>query len=233
MKVENEIKKEETEMSERGFEHYAVLAIAAHRCDGLFETDYLTGLAALGLWELERAGLIAWDEHEIRILGDLTTLPPELSCFQPLAEAILQAAKGGKQARMCPVWSAVLSRYSRPLSQAVAARLVEKGLCHAGGSRGLTGRHEAVTADPEAVRRAENAVLLPQEAEEAEAERLVLAEVLLNSGEADACFDRNQRKILRASLSEAPAGKAGRLVKDTLDQIAASLAAVTTLLGSE
>lgn len=220
----------------KGYMNYTVLSVSTGRTDGVFEQDYAIGLAAFGIMEMEKAHLIELKDKSILVKADLTHLPEELSCFAPLADAMIKEQKP-KNPEMVPMGSfmeQVIADEIHPLTQAVLHQALQMGLCRIEESKGFLGSiRRKIKADPAARQNCLNEILTPCADPEKEKERLTTAEILFLNGTASYCFTKEERKSLKEAVHKAGSSKSAQVVQQTIDTLNADMAMYTTVLFSD
>lgn len=206
---------------------YALLAASVNKQNQVFQSNYLAGLVALGLYELEECGSLTC-EGERCVLGQ--PVPEERSYLAGLYQAI-----GSEQEpSMRGILEIMLKQGAREFSQQVNQWMERQGWVVVTKKKGLFGvESQHMEADAAEVADDKRFVLAVTTGELVTAEQLILAQVLLKTELLYECFDRQEAKAVKNGLlSAAEQVDSGSLkLLETIDQaVCLALAAVATIV---
>ena len=206
---------------------YALLAASVNKQNRLFQSNYLAGLVALGLYELEECGSLTWDGERC-VLGQ--PVPEERAYLAGLYQSIAGAADQSMRGLLVMM----LKQGAQAFSDQVNQWMVDQGWVTAITKKGLFGvESQRLETDPQEVATAKQFVLAVTTGEPVTAEQLTLAQVLLKTELLYECFDRQEAKAVKTGLlSAAEQADSGSLkLLETIDQaIVLALAAAATIV---
>ena len=201
---------------------YALLAVSVNKQNHLFQSNYLAGLVALGLYELEECGSLTWDGERC-VLGQ--PVPEERAYLAGLYQSIAGAADQSMRGLLVMM----LKQGAQAFSDQVNQWMVDQGWVTATTKKGLFGV-ESQRLEVAAVKQFALAVTTGQPVTAAQ---LTLAQVLLKTELLYECFDRQEAKAVKTGLVSAAeqADSVSLKLLETIDQaVVLALAAVATVM---
>lgn len=206
---------------------YALLAVSVNKQNHLFQSNYLAGLVALGLYELEECGSLTWDGERC-VLGQ--PVPEERAylagLYQPIAGAADQSMRG--------LLVMMLKQGAQAFSDQVNQWMVDQGWVTATTKKGLfCVESQRLEADPQEVAAVKQFALAVTTGQSVKAAQLTLAQVLLKTELLYECFDRQEAKAVKTGLVSAAeqADSVSLKLLETIDQaVVLALAAVATIM---
>ena len=111
---------------------YALLAVSVNKQNHLFQSNYLAGLVALGLYELEECGSLTWDGERC-VLGQ--PVPEERAYLAGLYQSIAGAADQSMRGLLVMM----LKQGAQAFSDQVNQWMVDQGWVTATTKKGLFG----------------------------------------------------------------------------------------------
>ena len=206
---------------------YALLAASVNKQNHLFQSNYLAGLVALGLYELEECGSLTWDGERC-VLGQ--PVPEERAYLAGLYQSIAGAADQSMRGLLVMM----LKQGARAFSDQVNQWMVDQGWVTATTKKGLFGvESQRLEADPQEVAAVKQFALAVTTGQPVTAEQLTLAQVLLKTELLYECFDRQEAKAVKTGLVSAAeqADSVSLKLLETIDQaVVLALAAVATIM---
>ncbi len=206
---------------------YALLAASVNKQNRLFQSNYLAGLVALGLYELEECGSLTWDGERC-VLGQ--PVPKERAYLAGLYQSIAGAADQSMRGLLVMM----LKQGAQAFSDQVNQWMVDQGWVTAITKKGLFGvESQRLEADPQEVAAVKQFALAVTTGEPVTAEQLTLAQVLLKTELLYECFDRQEAKAVKTGLVSAAEQTDSVSLKllETIDQaVVLALAAVATIV---
>ena len=206
---------------------YALLAASVNKQNRLFQSNYLAGLVALGLYELEECGSLTWDGERC-VLGQ--PVPKERAYLAGL----YQSSAGAADQSMRGLLVMMLKQGAQAFSDQVNQWMVDQGWVTAITKKGLFGvESQRLEADPQEVAAVKQFTLAVTTGQPVTAEQLTLAQVLLKTELLYECFDRQEAKAVKTGLlSAAEQADSGSLkLLETIDQaLVLALAAAATIV---
>lgn len=205
----------------------ALLAASVNKQNHLFQSNYLAGLAALGLYELEACGSLTWD-------GDRCVLGQPVPEERAYLAGLYQSIAGEADHSMRGLLGMMLKQGAQAFSEQVNQWMVDQGWVTVTTKKGLFGvESQRLEAAPQEVAAVKQFVLAVTTGEPVTAEQLTLAQVLLKTELLYECFDRQEAKAVKTGLlSAAEQADSGSLkLLETIDQaVVWALAAVATVV---
>lgn len=206
---------------------YALLAASVNKQNHLFQSNYLAGLVALGLYELEECGSLTWDGERC-VLGQ--PVPEERAYLAGLYQSIAGAADQSMRGLLVMM----LKQGAQAFSDQVNQWMVDQGWVTATTKKGLFGvESQRLEADPKEVAAVKQFALAVTTGQPVTAEQLTLAQVLLKTELLYECFDRQEAKAVKTGLVSAAEQTDSVSLKllETIDQaVVLALAAVATIV---
>lgn len=206
---------------------YALLAASVNKQNRLFQSNYLAGLVALGLYELEECGSLTWDGERC-VLGQ--PVPEERAYLAGLYQSIAGAADQSMRGLLVMM----LKQGAQAFSDQVNQWMVDQGWVTAITKKGLFGvESQRLEADPQEVAAVKQFTLTVTTGQPVTAEQLTLAQVLLKTELLYECFDRQEAKAVKTGLVSAAEQTDSVSLKllETIDQaVVLALAAVATIV---
>lgn len=206
---------------------YALLAVSVNKQNHLFQSNYLAGLVALGLYELEECGSLTWDGERC-VLGQ--PVPEERAYLAGLYQSIAGAADQSMRGLLVMM----LKQGAQAFSDQVNQWMVDQGWVTATTKKGLFGvESQRLEADPQEVAAVKQFALAVTTGQPVTAAQLTLAQVLLKTGLLYECFDRQESKAVKTGLVSAAeqADSVSLKLLETIDQaVVLALAAVATIM---
>lgn len=206
---------------------YALLAASVNKQNHLFQSNYLAGLVALGLYELEECGSLTWDGERC-VLGQ--PVPEERAYLAGLYQSIAGAADQSMRGLLVMM----LKQGAQAFSDQVNQWMVDQGWVTATTKKGLFGvESQRLEADPQEVATVKQFTLAVTTGQPVTAEQLTLAQVLLKTELLYECFDRQEAKAVKTGLVSAAEQTDSVSLKllETIDQaIVLALAAAATIV---
>ena len=206
---------------------YALLAASVNKQNHLFQSNYLAGLVALGLYELEECGSLTWDGERC-VLGQ--PVPEERAYLAGLYQSIAGAADQSMRGLLVMM----LKQGAQAFSDQVNQWMVDQGWVTAITKKGLFGvESQRLEADPQEVAAVKQFTLAVTTGQPVTAEQLTLAQVLLKTELLYECFDRQEAKAVKTGLVSAAEQTDSVSLKllETIDQaVVLALAAVATIV---
>ena len=206
---------------------YALLAASVNKQNHLFQSNYLAGLVALGLYELEECGSLTWDGERC-VLGQ--PVPEERAYLAGLYQSIAGAADQSMRGLLVMM----LKQGAQAFSDQVNQWMVDQGWVTATTKKGLFGvASQRLEADPQEVAAVKQFALAVTTGQPVTAEQLTLAQVLLKTELLYECFDRQEAKAVKTGLVSAAeqADSVSLKLLETIDQaVVLALAAVATIM---
>ena len=206
---------------------YALLAASVNKQNHLFQSNYLAGLVALGLYELEECGSLTWDGERC-VLGQ--PVPEERAYLAGLYQSIAGAADQSMRGLLVMM----LKQGAQAFSDQVNQWMVDQGWVTATTKKGLFGvESQRLEADPQEVAAVKQFALAVTTGQPVTAAQLTLAQVLLKTELLYECFDRQEAKAVKTGLVSAAeqADSVSLKLLETIDQaVVLALAAVATLM---
>ena len=206
---------------------YALLAASVNKQNHLFQSNYLAGLVALGLYELEECGSLTWDGERC-VLGQ--PVPEERAYLTGLYQSIAGAADQSMRGLL----GMMLKQGAQAFSDQVNQWMVDQGWVTATTKKGLFGvESQRLEADPQEVAAVKQFTLTVTTGQPVTAEQLTLAQVLLKTELLYECFDRQEAKAVKTGLVSAAEQTDSVSLKllETIDQaVVLALAAVATIV---
>lgn len=206
---------------------YALLAASVNKQNHLFQSNYLAGLVALGLYELEECGSLTWDEERC-VLGQ--PVPEERAYLARLYQSIAGAADQSMRGLLVMM----LKQGAQAFSDQVNQWMVDQGWVTATTKKGLFGvESQRLEADPQEVAAVKQFTLAVTTGQPVTAEQLTLAQVLLKTELLYECFDRQEAKAVKTGLVSAAEQTDSVSLKllETIDQaVVLALAAAATIV---
>ena len=198
----------------------ALLAASVNKQNHLFQSNYLAGLAALGLYELEACGSLTWD-------GDRCVLGQSVPEERAYLAGLYQSIAGEADHSMRGLLGMMLKQGAQAFSEQVNQWMVDQGWVTVTTKKGLFGvESQRLEAAPQEVAAVKQFVLAVTTGEPVTAEQLK-TELLYE------CFDRQEAKAVKTGLtSAAEQADSGSLkLLETIDQaVVWALAAMTTVV---
>jgi hypothetical protein len=202
------------------FENYALMAAGSGATSGFKETNSISGLIALGLYEMEKAGLIEWKNKEIYITGNLKVIPEHLSCLRPIAETIEKKRGGRDSVAVEELISEEAFSEPGKLIESITKHLVESGLFREEKTKGIFGiTRTKQVPDPDALRKCRSELLSPMTDPADGSDRLAVCEALIKTDAAGKCFSDDELSAVKTSIKKAGDTDAGRIVRSTVDEV--------------
>ena len=205
----------------------ALLAASVNKQNHLFQSNYLAGLVALGLYELEECGSLTWDGERC-VLGQ--PVPEERAYLAGLYQSIAGAADQSMRGLLVMM----LKQGAQAFSDQVNQWMVDQGWVTAITKKGLFGvESQRLEADPQEVAAVKQFTLAVTTGQPVTAEQLTLAQVLLKTELLYECFDRQEAKAVKTGLVSAAEQTDSVSLKllETIDQaVVLALAAVATIV---
>lgn len=206
---------------------YALLAVSVNKQNHLFQSNYLAGLVALGLYELEECGSLTWDGERC-VLGQ--PVPEERAYLAGLYQSIAGAADQSMRGLLVMM----LKQGAQAFSDQVNQWMVDQGWVTATTKKGLFGvESQRLEADPQEVAAVKQFALAVTTGQPVTVEQLTLAQVLLKTELLYECFDRQEAKAVKTGLVSAAeqADSVSLKLLETIDQaVVLALAAVATIM---
>lgn len=206
---------------------YALLAVSVNKQNHLFQSNYLAGLVALGLYELEECGSLTWDGERC-VLGQ--PVPEERAYLAGLYQSIAGAADQSMRGLLVMM----LKQGAQAFSDQVNQWMVDQGWVTATTKKGLFGvESQRLEADPQEVAAVKQFALAVTTGQPVKAAQLTLAQVLLKTELLYECFDRQESKAVKTGLVSAAEQADSMSLKllETIDQaVVLALAAVATIM---
>lgn len=206
---------------------YALLAASVNKQNHLFQSNYLAGLVALGLYELEECGSLTWDGERC-VLGQ--PVPEERAYLAGLYQSIAGAADQSMRGLLVMM----LKQGAQAFSDQVNQWMADQGWVTATTKKGLFGvESQRLEADPQEVAAVKQFALAVTTGQPVTAEQLTLAQVLLKTELLYECFDRQEAKAVKTGLVSAAkqADSVSLKLLETIDQaVVLALAAVATIV---
>lgn len=206
---------------------YALLAVSVNKQNHLFQSNYLAGLVALGLYELEECGSLTWDGERC-VLGQ--PVPEERAYLAGLYQSIAGAADQSMRGLLVMM----LKQGAQAFSDQVNQWMVDQGWVTATTKKGLFGvESQRLEADPQEVAAVKQFALAVTTGQPVTAAQLTLAQVLLKTELLYECFDRQEAKAVKTGLVSAAeqADSVSLKLLETIDQaVVLALAAVATIM---
>lgn len=206
---------------------YALLAASVNKQNHLFQSNYLAGLVALGLYELEECGSLTWDGERC-VLGQ--PVPEERAYLAGLYQSIAGAADQSMRGLLVMM----LKQGAQAFSDQVNQWMVDQGWVTATTKKGLFGvESQRLEADPQEVAAVKQFVLAVTIGQPVKAAQLTLAQVLLKTELLYECFDWQEAKAVKTGLVSAAeqADSVSLKLLETIDQaVVLALAAVATIM---
>ena len=206
---------------------YALLAASVNKQNHLFQSNYLAGLVALGLYELEECGSLTWDGERC-VLGQ--PVPEERAYLAGLYQSIAGAADQSMRGLLVMM----LKQGAQAFSDQVNQWMVDQGWVTATTKKGLFGvESQRLEADPQEVAAVKQFALAVTTGQPVTAAPLTLAQVLLKTELLYECFDRQEAKAVKTGLVSAAeqADSVSLKLLETIDQaVVLALAAVATIM---
>lgn len=206
---------------------YALLAVSVNKQNHLFQSNYLAGLAALGLYELEECGSLTWNGERC-VLGQ--PVPEERAYLAGLYQSIAGAADQSMRGLLVMM----LKQGAQAFSDQVNQWMVDQGWVTATTKKGLFGvESQRLEADPQEVAAVKQFALAVTTGQPVTAAQLTLAQVLLKTELLYECFDRQEAKAVKTGLVSAAeqADSVSLKLLETIDQaVVLALAAVATVM---
>ena len=201
---------------------YALLAVSVNKQNHLFQSNYLAGLVALGLYELEECGSLTWDGERC-VLGQ--PVPEERAYLAGLYQSIAGAADQSMRGLLVMM----LKQGAQAFSDQVNQWMVDQGWVTATTKKGLFG----VESQRQEVAAVKQFALAVTTGQPVTAAQLTLAQVLLKTELLYECFDRQEAKAVKTGLVSAAeqADSVSLKLLETIDQaVVLALAAVATVM---
>ena len=196
---------------------YALLAASVNKQNHLFQSNYLAGLVALGLYELEECGSLTWDGERC-VLGQ--PVPEERAYLAGLYQSIAGAADQSMRGLLVMM----LKQGAQAFSDQVNQWMVDQGWVTATTKKGLFGvESQRLEADPQEVAAVKQFALAVTTGQP----------VLLKTELLYECFDRQEAKAVKTGLVSAAeqADSVSLKLLETIDQaVVLALAAVATIM---
>lgn len=206
---------------------YALLAASVNKQNHLFQSNYLVGLVALGLYELEECGSLTWDGERC-VLGQ--PVPEERAYLAGLYQSIAGAADQSMRGLLVMM----LKQGAQAFSDQVNQWMVDQGWVTSTTKKGLFGvESQRLEADPQEVAAVKQFALAVTTGQPVTAAQLTLAQVLLKTELLYECFDRQEAKAVKTGLVSAAeqADSVSLKLLETIDQaVVLALAAVATIM---
>lgn len=206
---------------------YALLAASVNKQNHLFQSNYLAGLVALGLYELEECGSLTWDGERC-VLGQ--PVPEERAYLAGLYQSIAGAADQSMRGLLVMM----LKQGAQAFSDQVNQWMVDQGWVTATTKKGLFGvESQHLEADSQEVAAVKQFTLAVTTGQPVTAAQLTLAQVLLKTELLYECFDRQEAKAVKTGLVSAAeqADSVSLKLLETIDQaVVLALAAVATIM---
>lgn len=206
---------------------YALLAVSVNKQNHLFQSNYLAGLVALGLYELEECGSLTWDGERC-VLGQ--PVPEERAYLAGLYQSIAGAADQSMRGLLVMM----LKQGAQAFSDQVNQWMVDQGWVTATTKKGLFGvESQSLEADPQEVAAVKQFALAVTTGQPVTAAQLTLAQVLLKTELLYECFDRQEAKAVKTGLVSAAeqADSVSLKLLETIDQaVVLALATVATIM---
>lgn len=206
---------------------YALLAVSVNKQNHLFQSNYLAGLVALGLYELEECGSLTWDGERC-VLGQ--PVPEERAYLAGLYQSIAGAADQSMRGLLVMM----LKQGAQAFSDQVNQWMVDQGWVTATTKKGLFGvESQRLEADPQEVAAVKQFALAVTTGQPVTAAQLTLVQVLLKTELLYECFDRQEAKAVKTGLVSAAeqADSVSLKLLETIDQaVVLALAAVATVM---
>ena len=206
---------------------YALLAASVNKQNHLFQSNYLAGLVALGLYELEECGSLTWDGERC-VLGQ--PVPEERAYLAGLYQSIAGAADQSMRGLLVMM----LKQGAQAFSDQVNQWMVDQGWVTATTKKGLFGvESQRLEADPQEVAAVKQFALAVTTGQPVTAAQLTWAQVLLKTELLYECFDRQEAKAVKTGLVSAAeqADSVSLKLLETIDQaVVLALAAVATIM---
>ena len=206
---------------------YALLAVSVNKQNHLFQSNYLAGLVALGLYELEECGSLTWNGERC-VLGQ--PVPEERAYLAGLYQSIAGAADQSMRGLLVMM----LKQGAQAFSDQVNQWMVDQGWVTATTKKGLFGvESQRLEADPQEVAAVKQFALAVTTGQSVKAAQLTLAQVLLKTELLYECFDRQEAKAVKTGLVSAAeqADSVSLKLLETIDQaVVLALAAVATIM---
>ena len=206
---------------------YALLAASVNKQNHLFQSNYLAGLVALGLYELEECGSLTWDGERC-VLGQ--PVPEERAYLAGLYQSIAGAADQSMRGLLVMM----LKQGAQAFSDQVNQWMVDQGWVTSTTKKGLFGvESQRLEADPQEVAAVKQFALAVTTGQPVTAGQLTLAQVLLKTGLLYGGFERQEAKAVKTGLVSAAeqADSVSLKLLETIDQaVVLALAAVATIM---
>ena len=206
---------------------YDLLALSVNNQNHLFQSNYLAGLVALGLYELEECGSLTWNGERC-VLGQ--PVPEERAYLAGLYQSIAGAADQSMRGLLVMM----LKQGAQAFSDQVNQWMVDQGWVTATTKKGLFGvESQRLEADPQEVAAVKQFALAVTTGQSVTAAQLTLAQVLLKTELLYECFDRQEAKAVKTGLVSAAeqADSVSLKLLETIDQaVVLALAAVATIM---
>lgn len=206
---------------------YALLAVSVNKQNHLFQSNYLAGLVALGLYELEECGSLTWNGERC-VLGQ--PVPEERAYLAGLYQSIAGAADQSMRGLLVMM----LKQGAQAFSDQVNQWMVDQGWVTATTKKGLFGvESQRLEADPQEVAAVKQFALAVTTGQPVTAAQLTLAQVLLKTELLYECLDRQEAKAVKTGLVSAAeqADSVSLKLLETIDQaVVLALAAVATVM---
>ena len=206
---------------------YALLAVSVNKQNHLFQSNYLAGLVALGLYELEECGSLTWDGERC-VLGQ--PVPEERAYLAGLYQSIAGAADQSMRGLLVMM----LKQGAQAFSDQVNQWMVDQGWVTATTKKGLFGvESQRLEADPQEVVAVKQFALAVTTGQPVTAAQLTLAQVLFKTELLYECFDRQEAKAVKTGLVSAAeqADSVSLKLLETIDQaVVLALATVATIM---
>lgn len=206
---------------------YALLAVSVNKQNHLFQSNYLAGLVALGLYELEECGSLTWNGERC-VLGQ--PVPEERAYLAGLYQSIAGAADQSMRGLLVMM----LKQGAQAFSDQVNQWMVDQGWVTATTKKGLFGvESQRLEADPQEVAAVKQFALAVTTGQPVTAAQLTLAQVLFKTELLYECFDRQEAKAVKTGLVSAAeqADSVSLKLLETIDQaVVLALAAVATIM---
>lgn len=206
---------------------YALLAVSVNKQNHLFQSNYLAGLVALGLYELEECGSLTWNGERC-VLGQ--PVPEERAYLAGLYQSIAGAADQSMRGLLVMM----LKQGAQAFSDQVNQWMVDQGWVTATTKKRLFGvESQRLEADPQEVAAVKQFALAVTTGQPVTAAQLTLVQVLLKTELLYECFDRQEAKAVKTGLVSAAeqADSVSLKLLETIDQaVVLALAAVATVM---
>ena len=206
---------------------YALLAASVNKQNHLFQSNYLAGLVALGLYELEECGSLTWN-------GERCVLEQPVPEERAYLAGLYQSIAGAADQSMRGLLVMMLKQGAQAFSDQVNQWMVDQGWVTATTKKGLFGvESQRLEADPQEVAAVKQFALAVTTGQPVTAAQLTLAQVLLKTELLYECFDRQEAKAVKTGLVSVAeqADSVSLKLLETIDQaVVLALAAVATVM---